>query len=278
IERKVNDAPSLLLPPLTFDAPDGASIISKQPSTENRLNRGELVGSRVDTVTYLFESAGTYEIPAVIIEWFDRSAGEHKRNVLDGITLEVASAGRPASQVVAATTLTDTNETIHRLAFLVLPVGFLAALLFYFRSRLSQFLLGLKERIQDSEPMRFRRFVREARSGSPACTLRELTRWSDGVQVGSRAPTISELFLRFGDERARRRLDALYGLVDRNALRVDFGELIESCRRIRRKVLRGRSRKLSARSVLPPLRSSALATGLEADSTVHDFRDVSRER
>ncbi|MEM0925751.1 MAG: BatD family protein, partial [Planctomycetota bacterium] len=40
VERAVDDAPSLLLPPIVFEAPSGVRVAPKQANTENQFSRG----------------------------------------------------------------------------------------------------------------------------------------------------------------------------------------------------------------------------------------------
>lgn len=68
---KADNVPSMMLPQLNIQEIDGLSIYKKPPELHDSNVRGTLVGTRTETVTYIFEKPGIYEIPAQTFTWWD---------------------------------------------------------------------------------------------------------------------------------------------------------------------------------------------------------------
>jgi hypothetical protein len=90
----------MMIPPATFDAPDGVRVYRKDPSlTAEQGVRSELVaGRRVDRATYLFEKPGHYTLPAIVFPWFDVAAGTQREATAPAIEVDIApgTAAAPA--------------------------------------------------------------------------------------------------------------------------------------------------------------------------------------
>ena len=57
------------------------------PTVDDGFVRGDLVGTRVETVTYVFERPGTIEIPGLEWSWWDVRSMELKRSKLPGLSI-----------------------------------------------------------------------------------------------------------------------------------------------------------------------------------------------
>ncbi|WP_404309590.1 BatD family protein [Neorhodopirellula lusitana] len=262
VEREIEKGPSLLLSPLDFANLDGVKNFVKQPATDDKINRGELTGSRRDEVTYVFEQAGKVQLPDLQVEWFDTEAQELKTETLQGRTLTI----QPSPEVAGAQPSSDSIEAggtrNHRSGWLVVA-GTLALVLggvyFYYGAVRNRWLHYLEAR-SCSEKTLFKRFVASAGSGDAARTLRDLVRWSDVVQDREPAPRLDSLFVTYGDADARQRLSELECAVDDQDVRsakasFDGAGLIACVKEIRSRVrLRQRESVQVAQSVLPPLR------------------------
>ncbi|NQY86216.1 MAG: BatD family protein [Colwellia sp.] len=65
--------PAMMIPPLETQALTGISIYQKPAQVFDKSNRGELLGTRIETITYILEQAGDYIIPEQIIYWWNIS-------------------------------------------------------------------------------------------------------------------------------------------------------------------------------------------------------------
>jgi hypothetical protein len=74
----------MLIPPISFDAPDGVRVYAEQPVVQDeKSDRGEFIGGRrVETAKYLIEKPGNYTLPAVELQWWDLAAGRVRTETL----------------------------------------------------------------------------------------------------------------------------------------------------------------------------------------------------
>jgi hypothetical protein len=90
VRRRSAGVPGLALANLAFDAPDGVRAYVDPPMIEDRVERGEVTGTRTDRVTYVFERAGRFVIPGVAQPWWDVQAGAAHTLKLPARDIEVA--------------------------------------------------------------------------------------------------------------------------------------------------------------------------------------------
>ena len=91
ITREADDIPAMAMRDLAFTAPPGVRIYVEPPQSEDRQNRGDLVGRRVDRVTYVFERGGSFEIPGVAQPWWDLEARGLRAAQRPAVTVAVSA-------------------------------------------------------------------------------------------------------------------------------------------------------------------------------------------
>jgi hypothetical protein len=96
IARTAADMPAMAMRDLAFPAPPGVRVYVDPPRGEDSENRGDLVGRRIDRVTYVFGTPGTVELPAVTQPWWDLGNNRLEEAKGSGVKLTVA-APAPAS-------------------------------------------------------------------------------------------------------------------------------------------------------------------------------------
>jgi hypothetical protein len=92
-------------------APDAVRVYVGQPEVTDTMERGEFLGERRDTVTYLMQGVGLHELPAITYVWWNPETEELRSKTLPAVTFEVtappvmggeeSSAGRVAWPWVA---------------------------------------------------------------------------------------------------------------------------------------------------------------------------------
>ena len=89
----VADALSMVIPPFDLGAPQGLATYPAQPVVEDAGGeRGErIVGTRVESTTFVAEREGSYRLPAVEIAWWDVAAAELNRASADEIHIDVVA-------------------------------------------------------------------------------------------------------------------------------------------------------------------------------------------
>ncbi|QJE98836.1 BatD family protein [Luteolibacter luteus] len=74
-----SDVPGMAFPPFKEDPIAGLGIYPADPLVEDKSDRGDLLGQRTDTVTYVCKAGGIVTIPARHLRWWDPVAEEMKR-------------------------------------------------------------------------------------------------------------------------------------------------------------------------------------------------------
>jgi hypothetical protein len=85
---------AMLIPPMSFPAPDGVRVYPKDPSVENTKSPiGEfLAGVRTDRASYLFTKPGDYTLPSMEITWWDLNTQKVQVSKLKAIEVHVDAA------------------------------------------------------------------------------------------------------------------------------------------------------------------------------------------
>jgi hypothetical protein len=89
IRRRAADVPGMVFAPLPEHRFSGLGVYPAAPVLDDRINRGELTGSRTDSVTFVCESAGRYEIPEWRFQWWDPEREVMAERVIPAMQLEV---------------------------------------------------------------------------------------------------------------------------------------------------------------------------------------------
>ncbi|WP_407529969.1 hypothetical protein [Methylobacterium oryzisoli] len=93
VRRTAEGVPAMGMADLAFTAPEGVRIYRDPPRSEDRMNRGVVTGSRIDRVTYVFEKAGSYDLPAVVQPWWDLDGAQARMVTLAGTHVAVTQPG-----------------------------------------------------------------------------------------------------------------------------------------------------------------------------------------
>ena len=93
---------AMMIPPPHFEAPDGVRVFVADPviDDESKERAGFQGGHRIDHVTYVFEKAGRYTLPAVELRWFDAASNKPQTAQAPAVTVTVA-AGAHAGETIA---------------------------------------------------------------------------------------------------------------------------------------------------------------------------------
>jgi len=100
---EADDALAMLLPAVEFEAPPGVALYRDQPRTNDRVNRGQYQGERVDAVTYVLQRSGEFQLPELQIHWWNTGAGRLETVTLEARTLTVAASDLAEAEIVART-------------------------------------------------------------------------------------------------------------------------------------------------------------------------------
>jgi hypothetical protein len=75
----------------SFDAPAGVRVYVDPPQSDDHINRGDVEGTRTDRATYIFEKAGSYDLPPLMQSWWNLQSREARQLNAAGIHIDIAA-------------------------------------------------------------------------------------------------------------------------------------------------------------------------------------------
>jgi hypothetical protein len=86
----------MMIPPLTFSAPDGIRLYPEQPQViDQKTPTGEFIfGRRTETVRYFLQKAGDYTLPPIQMSWWNLNTNKLVTTSLPSVHLSVAENPR----------------------------------------------------------------------------------------------------------------------------------------------------------------------------------------
>lgn len=92
VEQRAQEVPGMALPPVPTAAPEGVRVYRGTAEAIDRLERGDFIGERRDTVRYLLTDSGTVTLPALEYVWWNPVTRELRSKTLPSVTLDVVTA------------------------------------------------------------------------------------------------------------------------------------------------------------------------------------------
>jgi len=164
IRRRADAVPALGMAEFAFAAPEGVRVYVDKPIIEDRIDRGSVEGHRTDKVTYVFEKAGSFQLPALSQPWWNLSTKQAGTEVLSGV-----------SATVSAMSTSDT----HRLNTGSLALALLTMAILVVAGGLTFMVLWKQHRkhYRASAAFARKRFLVVARRADPIETYKALREW-----------------------------------------------------------------------------------------------------
>lgn len=176
ITVRAHDVPAMLLPPPNFGNPEGFEIYPKSQQTQDRTERGDLIGERNDTVTYVSTRAGSFEIPELTLRWWDPSKEQWQAQTFPAHLLVVADNPSLAGKSVSVSHYFKSITDITSIGWLVLIIILAIVLLFAGRP-LKRGWQAWRARRAASEMVQWQRLRQACIHGEATVVYRELGRW-----------------------------------------------------------------------------------------------------
>ncbi len=194
VSMQADRALGMLLPALSFEAPPGIAVYADQPRVEDRINRGQYRGERVERVTYVLQRAGEFTLPAIELPWWNPDRGVLEREVLEARSFAV-SAGSATDLVPALPSgrgmpwrswleRAATYVASHRRALLLAALAALGAAWGLHRAfpAVRSWAVAERERRRDSEARYFRELERSLRRGDRDAVVCDYWRWRSRIE------------------------------------------------------------------------------------------------
>lgn len=171
IMRTAADVPALAMRDFDFTAPDGLRVYADKPLADDQIDRGDVTGQRVDSVTYLFEKPGTYTLPALSQPWIDSDDHSLQSAVLgeQKLKVEMGPAGAGSMSNAGPLSALTSRTAWPTLLVAMLVLLSLAALAWRFGPRL---IAGWRQQ-------------QEARRNSEAAAFHSLQKACAGSNAGA---------------------------------------------------------------------------------------------
>jgi len=103
VSRRASDISAMLLPPLPVYRTDGLAAYPQAPEVSDKSNRGDLTGERIDSIIWVVEKPGLYDIPGIRFQWWDPNNRELKQQIIPGLNLDILPSA-------AASVTVDTSD------------------------------------------------------------------------------------------------------------------------------------------------------------------------
>ncbi len=89
VSRQASNISAMLLPPLPVYQVEGLATYPQAPVVNDKTNRGDLTGERTDSIIWVVEKPGVYDIPGIRFQWWDPNSLELKQQIIPGIKLNI---------------------------------------------------------------------------------------------------------------------------------------------------------------------------------------------
>lgn len=102
VRRRAGDISAMLLPPLPVFRTEGLASYPQTPEISDKTDRGDLTGVRNDSVTWVVERPGAYDIPGIRFQWWDPVNRELKQQTVPGLSLDIQLSAEEGTTSVTA--------------------------------------------------------------------------------------------------------------------------------------------------------------------------------
>jgi hypothetical protein len=248
------DVSGMAFTPMRYGKIENLGIYPGEPTVDDNFDRGDLSGSRVETVTYIFEHPGQVEIPGITLSWWNVQSSKLQRIELPGISVEVIAGAEAESEAAAAIPQRLNMRLIGSLLFAVV---LLAVLAFRFGGKWRERIEAWQRARRENEASYFKQVMRSVRSGDQELVLRDTMRWLDRINSESTPARLDQFLQQYGDTQVQVVASQLMSALSRQA---DSSELTVFARGLAAARVRwqkaGRVRR-KADSLLPALNGSS---------------------
>ena len=248
VKRRAHDISAMLLPPLPVFRAEGLAAYPQAPDVNDKTNRGDLTGERTDTIIWVVEKPGAYDIPGIRFQWWDPDSRELKQQIIPGLKLDILPS--PADKVAADASDVTGHSGNHYLWLLGAVFMAITAAFFYLR-------FGRKAPGQavDTEKSTFATLQKACKSNNTGQTHSALHAWiaqsSPALAPNSRPVTLDEFAWACDDTQLAAEFEQLQEALISTDSNWQGSELLNSLNRVRRKIYKQKT--VQSRIHLAPL-------------------------
>ena len=201
VSRRANGVPGMVFPPLPDFAIEGLGVYRDAPRINDTVNRGELAGSRTDSITFICEREGDFEIPGMRFVWWEPAREVLNAEVIPALNFEVAA--NPSFNQPAGTSIA-TNNFLFSWKF-ILPAAIALVILILvswrFAGPVGEWLRQKKAEREASEKWAFRQVLNACSSGPAAEAYNAITIWLSEYTSNSVGNTLIQITKNFDNQK-----------------------------------------------------------------------------
>jgi hypothetical protein len=200
ITLQASDISAMAFTPLLHPEIESVAIYPEQATVEDKFARGDLTGTRVETVTYVFEQTGDVEIPGIALSWWDIRSEQLRRIDLPGLSLRIAANPLMNTAQDGDNAPQPGRQQLWPTLFVL---ALLAALVLRFGGRLRQHWADWRRSRNESEPAYFRKVMRSSKSGDRKAFIRNTMHWLDRINPASSPARLDDFVQRYGNHQTQ---------------------------------------------------------------------------
>ena len=159
IVQRAPQVSGMALAPAPTDAPDGIRVYGGNAETRDQLDRGDFIGERSETITYLLEQPGTRVLPALSYVWWNPATETLQSKELPAVSFEVTPSAEAG--------VLDTGSSVGQAWTWALAAALLG-LVAWRRRPLTEWAKRFWRRLHPPDRVAARRLLRACRHDNPA--------------------------------------------------------------------------------------------------------------
>jgi hypothetical protein len=210
VSRRAQDVPGMVFPPLPDFRIPGLAVYPAAPRVDDRINRGSLTGSRSDSVTFVCETEGDYEIQELRFQWWDPVQQVMSEKVIPALQFRVE-----ANPLYPATSNMSSDGALGWRTWALGLSGLLLALylaVFPGRKlwrRLAAYRRQRQSEKEAGEPWAFKQVQSACAQGSPAEAYGAINAWLSRLEGREREVSLLQMAKASGDSALAREAEGL---------------------------------------------------------------------
>jgi hypothetical protein len=246
---------AMLIPPLTFEQPDGIRIYNGEPTVrDQKTDRGDFIyGQRVQTAKYFIVKSGDYTLPPMELKWWNLLKHQMTTSSLKAVHFSAIDNPEFAIELppVDQPSFTPAPQRINRWnRYRAALKTSAAGIIFILALVLSAWLIkhgyhnaaAYLESYKSSESACFRKLIRYAKSHNSQLTYSQLLRWTSHIFPGK---ALGEIVRDQQNAELQYQVEALatmiYSVQSSKTKELNWDEFVSQLKRFRRQTCKSQS-------------------------------------
>jgi hypothetical protein len=173
IVQRAPQVPGMALVPAPTTAPEGIRVYPGSAEINDKLDRGDFLGERRETITYMMQQSGTLEIPELSYVWWNPKTEALESKTLPAATFEIAP--QPAAQ--------SETGNVRRIRPVLLGVVLLIALLVWQKLRIANWAKQCWCALNPPHRVATRNLIRACRRNNASAAATAWNTWQNTQDV-----------------------------------------------------------------------------------------------